>query len=68
MKKVSKRGNQALIGHPSDNRTDIGKRFPMKMRVNPSIGRKGGVYLYSINTPYRPMIDGGGKMKKLKEF
>ena len=47
-----------LIERPSDNRTDIGRRYPMKMRVNLSIGRKGGVYLYSINTPYRPMIDG----------
>lgn len=58
MKKVSEIGNQMLIGRPSDNRTDIGRRYPMKMRVNLSIGRKGGVYLYSINTPYRPMIDG----------
>ena len=58
MKKVSEKGNQMLIGHSSDNRTDIGRRYPIKMRVNPSIGRKGGVYLYSINTPYRPMIDG----------
>lgn len=48
MKKVSERGNQMLIGHPSDNRTDIGKRCPMKMRVNPSIGRKGGVYLSNL--------------------
>lgn len=45
MKKVSERGNQMLIGHPSDNRTDIGKRFPMKMRVNPSIGRGVGGYM-----------------------
>ena len=58
MKKVSERGNQTLIGCSSDNRTDIGRRLPMKMRVNLSIGREGGVYLYSINTPYRRMIDG----------
>lgn len=58
MKKVSRIGNQILIGRPSDNRTDIGRRFPIKMRVNLSIGRKGGVYLSILNTPYRPMIDG----------
>ena len=45
MKKVSRIGNQTLIGHPSDNRTDIRRRFPIKTRVNLSIGRKGGVYL-----------------------
>ena len=55
MKKVSERGNQILIGRPSDNRTDIGRRFPMKMRVNLSIGH--GVGLVYIPT-HRPMIDG----------
>ena len=65
MKKVSKIGNQILIGHPSDNRMDIGQRFPIKMRVNLSIGR--GVGLVYIPT-HRPMIDGDWKMKKLKEF
>lgn len=48
MKKVSERENQMFIGRPSDNRTDIGRKLPMKMRVNLSIGRKGGVYLSNL--------------------
>ena len=50
----------------SDNPTDIREGCRIKMRVNLSIRRKGGVYLYYINTPYRRMIDGGEKMKNLK--
>ena len=66
MKKVSYYEFQMVSERSSDNPTDIREGCRIKMRVNLSIRRKGGVYLYNINTPYRRMIDGGEKMKNLK--